>query len=92
MHKRVLLLTLSLLPAFSCAYSGDLIPRQDAGPGGVQYRAGTVSYRNDAKADRRRADAVKKIEKYCGSQSYTTTKEGISPLSPDRQEIEFRCS
>jgi hypothetical protein len=92
MYKRVLLLTLSLLPAFSCAYSGDLIPRQDTGPGGVQYRAGTVSYRNDAKADRRRADAVKKIEKYCGSQSYTTTKEGTSPLTADRQEIEFRCS
>jgi hypothetical protein len=91
MHKRVLLLMLGLLPAFSCAYSGDLTPRQDTGANGVQYRAGTVSYRNDAKADRRRADAVKKIEKYCGgSQSYTITKEGTS--SADRQELEFRCS
>ena len=92
MHKRVLLLTLSLLPAFSCAYSGNLIPRQETGPGGVQYRAGTVTYRHDAKADRRRADAVKKVEKYCGSQSYTITKEGLSSLSADLQEIEFRCS
>jgi len=92
MRKRILLVMIGLLPAFSCAYSGNLVSREETGPGGVQYRGGIVSYRNDAKADRRRGDAIKKIEKYCGSQSYNITKEGISPSSAERQEIEFRCS
>lgn len=91
MHKRMFLLTISLLPIISCAYSGHLIGRQETGPGGAQYRAGTISYRNDSKAERRKSDAERKIAKFCGSESYTITKEGASVSAGDLSELEFRC-
>src|SRR5580698_4965079 len=92
MLKRNLLMLLAFLPiASSCAYSGHMTLREESGPGGVQYRAGTVPYRNDSKASSRRDDAVRKIAKYCGSNGYTITKEGPSPYAADSSEIRFTC-
>ncbi len=91
MPKRSLLLLIALLPVSACAYSGHLIQRDETGPGGVQYRAGTVPYKNDSKADRRKDDAVRKLAKFCGSDGYTITKEGPSPSADDMLEIQFRC-
>jgi hypothetical protein len=50
-----------------------------------------VPYRNDAHADARRGDAVRKIAKFCGSDSYAITREGISSTDSKLSEIDFRC-
>jgi len=92
MLKRNLLMLLAFLPiASSCAYSGHLTVREETGPGGVHYRAGTVPYRNDSSAASRRDDAVRKIAKYCGSDGYTITKEGPASYAADSSEIRFTC-
>jgi hypothetical protein len=92
MLKRNLLMLLAFLPiASSCSYSGHMTLREENGPGGVQYRAGIVPYKNDSSAASRRDDAVRKIAKYCGSDGYTITKEGPSPYAADSSEIRFTC-
>jgi hypothetical protein len=85
-------LLVGLLFVGSCSYSGSLIQKEIPGrEGTVPSRAGTVPYRNDAKAAARRDDAVRKIAKYCGSESYTITHEGASPTSTDLSEVDFQC-
>jgi hypothetical protein len=92
MCKKTILL-ICLLFVYSCHYSGHLVEKQDvaARAGTVPNRAGTVPYRNDAHADARRGDAVRKIAKFCGSDSYAITREGISSTDSKLSEIDFRC-
>jgi|ERR1700683_3653958 hypothetical protein len=92
MFKKTTLLICSLFVC-SCHYSGHLVEKQDTAAiaGTVPRRAGTVAYRNDAHADARRGDAVRKIAKFCGSDSYTITREGISSTDSNLSEIDFRC-
>ena len=81
---------ITLLPVVACAYSGHLEQTVQNGPGGVEYRAGSVSYLNDSKAERRKNDATKKIEKYCGTEGYVITKETNAPEGAT-SELQFRC-
>lgn len=92
MCKKTILLICSLFVC-SCHYSGHLVekPETAAIAGTVPNRAGTVPYRNDAHADARRGDAVRKIAKFCGSESYTITREGVSSTDSNTSEIDFRC-
>ena len=92
MCKKTILLICSLFVC-SCHYSGHLVEKPDvaARAGTVPDRAGTVPYRNDAHADARRGDAVRKIAKFCGSDSYAITREGISSTDSKLSEIDFRC-
>lgn len=92
MHKKTIFLICSLFVC-SCHYSGRLVEKQDlaAIPGTVPHRAGTVPYRNDAKAAARRDDALRKIAKFCGSDGYTVTREGSSSTASDMSEVDFRC-
>ena len=92
MYKKTILLICSLFVC-SCHYSGHLAEKQDtaAVAGTVPHRAGTVPYLNDAHADARRGDAVRKIAKFCGSDSYTITREGVSSTDSSMSEIDFRC-
>ncbi|HVN91715.1 MAG TPA: hypothetical protein VMT61_18015 [Candidatus Binataceae bacterium] len=87
--KRFLLL--GLIPVASCYYAGHLSPKIESGPHGEQYRAGIVSYANDAHAAGRRADALKKIQKFCGG-PYTIQNEGGSLMAKaSATVIKFRC-
>ena len=92
MCKKTILLICSLFVC-SCHYSGHLVEKPDTAAiaGTVPNRAGTVPYRNDAHADARRGDAVRKIAKFCGSESYTITREGVSSTDSNTSEIDFRC-
>jgi len=92
MRKKTIFLICSLFVC-SCHYSGHLVEKQDVAaiPGTVPSRAGTVPYRNDAKAAARRGDALRKIAKFCGSDGYTITREGTSSTTPDMSEVDFRC-
>jgi hypothetical protein len=92
MFKKTTLLICSLFVC-SCHYSGHLVEKPDTAAiaGTVPHRTGTVPYRNDAHADARRGDAVRKIAKFCGSDSYTVTHEGISSTDSNLSEIDFRC-
>jgi hypothetical protein len=92
MRKKIFLLICSLFVC-SCHYSGRLIEKQSVtvGSGTVPYRAGTVPYRNDAKAAVRKGDALRKIAKFCGADSYTVTGEGSSSTDSNLSEIDFRC-
>lgn len=92
MRKTIILLICSLFVC-SCHYSGHLVEKQDVAaiPGTVPDRAGTVPYRNDAKATTRRDDALRKIAKFCGSDGYTVTREGSSSTASDMSEVDFRC-
>jgi hypothetical protein len=92
MRKKTVLLICSLFVC-SCHYSGHLVETPDvaARAGTVPNRAGMVPYRNDSHADARRGDALRKVAKFCGSDSYAITHEGISSTDSNLSEIDFRC-
>lgn len=93
MRKKIFLLICSLIVCSCSSHSGRLVQKQDvaASPGTVPYRAGTVPYRNDAKAATRRNDALRRIAKFCGSDGYTVTREGSSSTASNMSEVDFRC-
>jgi hypothetical protein len=97
MRMKVILLICSILVC-SCSshHSGRLVEERGVtgSPGTVPYRTGTVPYRNqgsDAKVAARKANALRKIAKFCGSDGYSVTREGSSSTASNMSEVDFRC-
>jgi hypothetical protein len=69
-------------------WSGHLVRPSGNVPGRVPYRTDQGSESDIAE---RREDAIRKIEKYCGNEGYTITKEGPSS-DPREKQLQFRCT
>jgi hypothetical protein len=89
--RNTTLVFVAALVAGACHYSGHL--NTGEGPNGV--RVGSIAYRTDGSESAvaaRRSDAIRKIEKYCGHDGYTITKEDISTAYPEGgKEIQYHC-
>jgi hypothetical protein len=77
--RKEIVLFIGALFVGSCSshFSGSLVEQDVSGAQGTApTRAGAVPYRNDASVAARKDDALKKIARFCGSDSYTITGEG----------------
>jgi hypothetical protein len=92
--RKEIVLFIGALFVGSCSshFSGSLVEQDVSGAQGTApTRAGAVPYRNDASVAARKDDALKKIARFCGSDSYTITGEGPSSAGANLSQVEFRC-